>query len=351
MDNLALIDTLIKEKRLTLEELSHLIETCSDEELAYASKKAQEISKQIFGNKVYIRGIIEFSNFCRNNCLYCGIRAGNTNLKRYRLTEEQILSCCESGYTYGYRTFVLQSGEDPYYDDNRLCQLVEKIRNRYPDCAITLSLGERSYDSYKKLKEAGADRYLLRHETADEDHYHLLHPKELSFQNRMACLQNLKSLGYQVGCGFMVGSPYQTPRCLAKDLLFIADFKPHMVGIGPFIPHNATPFKDKPSGTLKQTLLMLSLIRITLPDVLLPATTALGTIDPQGREKGILAGANVMMPNLSPTEVRKLYLLYDNKICTTEQSEQCRFCLEQRLELIGYKVVVGRGDSSRLQQN
>lgn len=305
---------------------------------------ADPIRRQHFGNRIFIRGLIEFTNYCKNNCLYCGIRAGNSQAERYRLTKEDILSCCADGYRLGFRTFVLQGGEDPYYTDDRMTDIVADIHAQYPDCAITLSLGERSRDSYQALFDAGADRYLLRHETATEDHYRQLHPVDMSYTHRMQCLQDLKEIGYQVGCGFMVGSPYQTVEHLANDLLFIQRFQPHMVGIGPFIPHSDTPFADRAAGTLEDTLLLLSIIRLIHPHVLLPATTALGTITPDGREQGILAGANVVMPNLSPVGVRKQYSLYDNKICTGDESAQCIACMGRRMESIGFRIVTDRGD-------
>ncbi len=306
--------------------------------------KADQVRRQHFGNRIFIRGLIEFTNYCKNNCLYCGIRTGNSHVERYRLTKEDILSCCADGYRLGFRTFVLQGGEDPYYTDERMIDIVADIRRQYPDCAITLSLGERSRNSYQALFDAGADRYLLRHETATEDHYNQLHPDTMSYAHRMQCLQDLKEIGYQVGCGFMVGSPYQTNDNLADDLMFIQKFQPHMVGIGPFIPHADTPFADRTAGTLENTLLLLSIIRLIHPHVLLPATTALGTIAPDGREQGILAGANVVMPNLSPVGVRKQYSLYDNKICTGDESAQCIACMGLRMESIGFHIVADRGD-------
>ena len=350
MNNIELIDMLAAGYVPRIEELASLIGGFTQAELDYAGTIARGIAQRHFGNSVYIRGIVEFTNICRNNCYYCGIRRGNNNVERYRLTKEEIMECCEAGYSYGYRTFVLQGGEDPYYDDDRMCDIVASIKTAHPDCAITLSLGERSYDSYKRLKEAGADRYLLRHETADEEHYGLLHPAELSLKNRIECLYNLKELGYQVGCGCMVGSPFQRPEHLAKDLLFMQEFRPHMIGLGPFIPHHDTPFKDMPAGAPEQTLMMLALSRIMIPDVLLPATTALGTIDPMGREKGVLCGANVIMPNLSPKDVREQYKLYDGKICTGEESAECRGCLEKRMERIGYRIEIGRGDHPEMRK-
>ena len=298
----------------------------------------------MYGTDVYVRGLIEYSNYCKNNCLYCGIRAGNKNASRYRLSTEDILSCCRSGYALGFRTFVLQGGEDPFMTEDRITNLVSMIRREFPDCAITLSLGEMEYESYKRFFDASADRYLLRHETANAEHYQKLHPTEMSFEHRMNCLRTLKEIGYQTGCGFMVGSPYQTSECLAGDMIFIRDLKPEMVGIGPFIPQHDTPFGDQTAGTMELTLFMMGLLRLQDPSVLLPATTALGTIHPFGRELGILAGGNVVMPNLSPVQVRAKYLLYDNKICTGDEAAECVNCMKRRMESVGYHVVVDRGD-------
>ncbi len=340
----ALIDKLNKEKHLEKEEWVTLLSGYTDDDRAYAAGIAREISTSRFGNKIFIRGIVEFSNVCKNDCYYCGIRRSNTNVQRYRLTPDEILDCCDEGYELGFRTFVLQSGEDKSYTNDTLCDIVRRIKAAHPDCAVTLSLGELTYDEYKALREAGADRYLLRHETADKAHYEKLHPAGMSWDNRMECLKYLKELGYQTGAGIMVGSPYQTMGCIAEDMLFFESFKPEMIGIGPFLPHKDTPFRDEPKGSYELTLFLLSLCRILLPDVLLPATTALGTIRPNGREEGVKAGANVIMPNLSPTAVRKKYMLYDNKICTGDESAQCRGCLEMRMKSIGYEVAVSRGD-------
>lgn len=344
MKQTILIDKLNSKKKLSHSEWVTLISDFDEGDRAYAAELARGIAQENFGSDIFIRGIVEFSNICKNDCIYCGIRRSNGNVSRYRLTKDEILSCCDEGYGYGFRTFVLQSGEDSFYDRDIMCDIVSEIRSRHPDCAITLSLGEKSYDDYKAFFEAGADRYLLRHETADESHYGKLHPKEMSWKNRMECLENLKAIGYQTGCGMMVGSPYQTAECLAEDMEFMGKFRPHMIGLGPFIPHKDTPFRDFPQGSFKLTLFMLSLCRIMLPKVLLPATTALGTIDPKGREQGVLAGANVIMPNLSPLAVRKKYMLYDNKICTGDESAQCRACLERRMKSIGYNIKISRGD-------
>ena len=324
-----------------------LIAGRTPEGAAFLAERACAVRKRIYGTDVFLRGLIEISNICKNDCLYCGIRRSNGQCRRYRLTPEEILSCAEEGYRLGLRTFVLQGGEDGFYTDEVLCPLIAEIKRAHPDCAVTLSLGERSRESYRRLFEAGADRYLLRHETADAAHYRRLHPAEMSFDNRMACLRALREIGYQVGCGFMVGSPYQTAAELAKDLKFIEVFKPDMCGIGPFVPHHETPFASFPAGSVETTCFLLSVIRLIWPPVLLPATTALGTLHPQGREKGILAGANVVMPNLSPVSVRKQYELYDNKICTGEESAQCRGCLEARVRAVGYRIVSDRGDVRR----
>lgn len=340
-----LVDKLEAQNSLNREEWIQLIEGRTPKLAQYIFEKARKIRQAYYGTDVYIRGLIEFTNYCKNDCYYCGIRRSNSRAHRYRLSEEQILRCCHQGYTLGFRTFVLQGGEDGYFTDERMVNLVKEIRKNYPDCAITLSIGERSYDSYLALFEAGADRYLLRHETWDEEHYRLLHPPALSAKHRQQCLWDLKKIGYQVGTGYMVGSPFQTAENLAGDMLFLEKLNPQMVGIGPFIPHHDTPFKDQAAGTLELTLYMLGLIRLMLPKVLLPATTALGTIDEKGRELGILAGANVVMPNLSPENVRKDYLLYDNKICTGSEAAECRMDLENRMHAIGYQVVCHRGDS------
>lgn len=339
-----LLEKLEQNRNLTLEEWQALIQKQSEYQKE-AEKRANILREQNFGNRIYVRGLIEFTNYCKNDCYYCGIRKSNQNAERYRLSTEQILECTDTGYELGFRTFVLQGGEDAWYTDERILELVCAIRERHPDCAITLSLGERNRDSYEAFFKAGADRYLLRHETADKEHYEKLHPKEMPFEHRMECLRTLKDIGYQVGCGFMVGSPYQTTQTLAEDLFFIQELQPHMVGIGPFVPHHETPFGKEAGGTVEQTLYLLSLIRILKPDVLLPATTALGTIDPLGREKGVQAGANVVMPNLSPTNVRKKYELYDNKICTGDEAAECRYCLNRRMETIGCELATDRGDA------
>lgn len=340
---LTLVEKLEQEHTLTREEWITLI-TGRDEKLAMeVFQRAVKIRKNIYGDEVFVRGLIEFTNYCKNDCYYCGIRRSNQEARRYRLSMDEIMECCNQGYHLGFRTFVLQGGEDAYYTDERLVNIIEKIKGCYPDCALTLSIGEKARESYQVYFDAGADRYLLRHETASEAHYGKLHPRELSLEKRKRCLYDLKEIGYEVGCGFMVGAPYQTAAELAKDMLFLRELEPDMVGIGPFVPHHKTPFAEETPGSVELTTYMLGLIRLMLPYVLLPATTALGTIDPLGREKGIQAGANVVMPNLSPVSVRKKYELYDNKICTGDEAAECKNCLNQRMENIGYHLVVHKG--------
>ena len=341
---LSLVCKLKETHSLSLSEYQALVEGQTPELADLLAKEANEVRQIVYGNEVFVRGLIEISSFCKNDCRYCGLRRSNGQAERYRLTEDEILSCAREGYGLGFRTFVLQGGEDAWFTDERLCAIVKEIKTEFPDCAVTLSLGERSCESYLALYKAGADRYLLRHETADEEHYAKLHPAELHFESRMRCLSDLRKIGYAVGCGFMVGSPGQTAKTLAKDLKFVETFRPEMCGIGPFIPHHATPFANEKPGSVEQTCYLLSVLRLIHPSLLLPATTALGTLDARGREKGILAGANVVMPNLSPVGVRKKYELYNGKICTGEESAQCRDCLDLRMKSIGYRVVVSRGD-------
>ena len=339
-----LIDRLHATGSLDREQWIQLLSERSEETDQYARDLGNKVRQQIYGNVIYVRGLIEFTNYCKNDCYYCGIRRSNKNAQRYRLTEEDILLCCQQGYELGFRTFVLQGGEDGYYTDERLLSIIHKIKAEYPDCALTLSIGEKSEESYRDYREAGVDRYLLRHETADEEHYGKLHPSSMSCEHRKNCLRTLKKLGFQTGAGFMVGAPYQTVENLADDFLFLKELNPEMVGIGPFIPHQDTPFHGEKSGTLEDTLFYLALLRLMLPHALLPATTALGTIHPKGREMGVLSGANVVMPNLSPVSVRKKYMLYDGKICTGDEAAECRYCLSRRMEQIGCQIVSDRGD-------
>ncbi|MBP1756617.1 MAG: hypothetical protein H6Q59_3015 [Firmicutes bacterium] len=339
-----LIDQLEEQRILSKEEFLTLLTEIDDENRSYLRGRAKEVAEKQFGNRIYTRGLIEFTNYCKNDCYYCGIRRSNREVTRYRLTNEQILSCCKEGYELGFRTFVLQGGEDGSYSDADMVEIITMIKENYPDCALTLSIGEKSYDSYRKFYQAGADRYLLRHETANEEHYNKLHPENLRLANRKQCLLDLKKIGYQVGAGFMVGSPYQTNENIIEDLFFLKELSPEMIGIGPFLPHHQTPFAKEEKGSMELTLILISILRLMLPAALIPATTALGTIHPNGREEGILSGANVVMPNLSPTSVRKNYELYDNKICTGDEAAECRFCLDRRMRKIGYELTVDRGD-------
>ena len=343
----SVIQKLVSSGDISREEIILLLENRDADIQSVLAEKASAAARENYGNKVFVRGLIEFTNYCKNDCYYCGIRCSNKNASRYRLTREEILECASHGYDLGFRTIVLQGGEDAFFNDDLVVDIVKSIKREHPDCAVTLSIGEKSFESYKKFFDAGADRYLLRHETADPVHYSKLHPSNLSSENRKECLFNLKKIGFQTGAGFMVGSPYQTIENIADDLLFLKKLDPEMIGIGPFIPHKETPFADEQAGTLELTLYLLSIIRLMLPTVLLPATTALGTINPRGRELGILAGANVVMPNLSPVSVRKKYDLYDNKICTGEEAAECMNCLKRRIESIGYEIVTDRGDNVR----
>ena len=340
-----LIQKLHTRHHLEKDEWIALIQGRTDALAAFVFSKARKVRHHYYGHDVYIRGLIEFTNYCKNDCCYCGIRKSNSNAERYRLTKDQILGCCQAGYKLGFRTFVLQGGEDGWFTDERMICIVRAIKKEFPDCAVTLSIGERSRESYQALFDAGADRYLLRHETFNSHHYSMLHPAVLTAENRQNALWTLKEIGYQVGAGFMVGSPGQTAEYLAEDLLFLEKLQPHMVGIGPFIPHHDAPFAGETAGTLELTIFLLGLIRLLLPKVLLPATTALGTIAPDGRELGILAGANVIMPNLSPADVRENYSLYDNKLCTGTEAAEARQELEERMRSIGYRIVTDRGDS------
>lgn len=344
-----LVDMLAKHRILSREDFIFLLENLDEDGENYLYEKARETAQAHYGNRIYVRGLMEFTNYCKNDCYYCGIRRGNQNASRYRLTPEQIMECCQLGYQLGFRTFVLQGGEDPWFTDDKIAYLVERIKGEYLDCAVTLSLGERDYASYKRWFDAGADRYLLRHETANPCHYASLHPPQMSSENRKKCLENLKDIGYQTGCGIMVGAPYQTTEHIAEDLEYMYRLNPQMVGIGPFIPHHDTPFRDRPAGTLRQTLVLLAIVRLMLPGVLLPATTALGTIEPNGREQGVLAGANVVMPNLSPLNVRSKYMLYDNKISTGVEAAANINELKKRMEAIGYQVVTDRGDYKQIK--
>lgn len=339
-----IIDKLYKEHDATKDELLYLLDNIDKASIDYLTKKANEVRMTTYKDKVYMRGLIEFTNYCIRDCKYCGIRKSNSDADRYRLTMDEIIDCAVLGDKLGYKTIVLQGGEDPYFTDDIMVEIITKIKSILPNNAITLSIGERSYESYEKMFKAGADRYLLRHETATKELYEKLHPNA-SFENRRRCLENLRKIGYQIGSGFMVGLPGQDNKSLVEDLIYIKQLKPHMCGIGPFIPHKDTPLNNEQGGTLEKTVIMLAILRLLLPDTLLPATTSLGTIDPTGREKGIKAGANVVMPNLSPTDVREKYSLYDGKICTGDEAAECRMCIENRIKNIGFQIEVARGDS------
>lgn len=345
-----LIDKLFANKDLTREEFRTLIEQRTPESNAYLFEKARIRQKETFSNVVYLRGLIEFSNICQCDCKYCGIRKSNTQAQRYRLSKEDILFCCKLGYSFGFRTFVLQSGEDAYFTDEKICDILQTIKQLYPDVAITLSIGEKTRQQYQMYYDAGCDRYLLRHETASPSLYQKLHPKNQTLENRIRCLYDLKDIGYQVGAGMMLQAPYQTTDDLLDDLQFLKQLDPHMIGIGPFIPHHQTPFKDFPQGDLETTLFFIGVLRLMFPKANIPATTALGTIDKTGREQGILAGANVVMPNLSPTNVRGKYLLYDGKICTNDDAIMCNTCMTSKLNKIGYEVKKSRGDYPGFQR-
>ena len=339
-----IIDKLYETNNATREELEFLLENLNDDSKKYLIEKSNLTRMKVYGDKVYLRGLIEFTNYCVRNCMYCGIRASNKNAERYRLTIDEILECAELGDRLGYKTYVLQGGEDPYFTDDIMVEIISKIKKRFPKNAITISLGERSYESYEKMFKAGADRYLIRHETATKELYEKLHPGA-SFENRRRCLEDLKKIGYQIGSGFMIGLPGQKVSDLVNDLLYVKELNPHMVGIGPFISHKDTPLKNEKNGTLEDTITLIAILRLLLPNALIPATTSLGTINPLGRELGIKAGANVVMPNLSPTSVREKYSLYDGKICTGDEAAECRRCIEGRINRAGFKVEVSRGDN------
>ena len=339
-----IIQKLIDTHSLSVPEYADLLNNATDSDKETLKNEAVKLATTIYGKDIYMRGLIEFSNYCKNDCFYCGIRNGNKNSDRYRLTTDEIYNCCDVGYELGFRTFVLQSGEDLYYNDDLMVEIISHIRQKFKDVAITLSVGEKEKSTYQKYFAAGANRYLLRHEAANKELYNKIHPANMSYEHRIKCLKDLREIGFQVGAGFMVGVPGQTNDDLALDLKFIEDFKPEMCGIGPFIPHVDTIYKNEKAGTLEKTLLLLSIIRIIHKNVLLPSTTALGTINPLGRELGVMHGANVVMPNLSPVDVRKKYSLYDNKICTGDEAAECRACLDNRMKKIGYRLVVDRGD-------
>jgi len=337
----------MEEKWMSDARILALLRSEDDTELQALMTDARAVCDRTYGRRVFFRGLIEFTNHCKNNCYYCGIRRQNANIRRYRLTDEEIFSCCRTGYALGYRTFVLQGGEDPAFTADRICSLVSGIKKNHPDCALTLSIGEWPRADYVRFFEAGADRYLLRHETADPRHYARLHPPEMSGDNRKRCLWDLKDIGFQTGAGLMVGSPFQTEEELLADLHFLKELQPQMVGIGPFIPQADTPFGSYSGGSRTQTLKMVALCRLLLPKALLPATTALGTIASDGREQALRAGANVVMPNLSPTAVRSSYAIYDNKLSTGDEAAESRIQMENRILAAGFEPDLSRGDFSR----
>lgn len=338
-----IIDSLYETNQSSKEELAYIIDNISGEDFEYLQERAYKTKEKHYSNTVFMRGLIEFTNYCKRDCSYCGIRRSNKDADRYRLSVDQILECCKTGHELGFSTFVLQGGEDPYFTDEIICEIISKIKELYPDCAVTLSIGEKSKESYQKYYDAGADRFLLRHETANHDLYDSIHP-DMTLNSRIECLNSLKDIGYQVGAGFMVGIPGQTTENLVEDLLFLKNLQPHMIGIGPFIPHKKTPLGKYEGGTVEKTLIMLCLTRLLLPKVLLPSTTALGTLDSLGREKALKSGANVVMPNLSPTDQREKYELYENKICTGDEAAHCRVCIEARINSTGNVVDMSRGD-------
>jgi biotin synthase len=347
----SLIDKLGKDLELKKEEYLYILDNISNNDTEYLFNKAYEAKLPYYQNRVYLRGLVELSNHCKMGCKYCGINYKVKTIARYRLLKDEIIECCDTGYTLGYRTFVLQSGEDSFYTDEYLEDVLKTLKSKYTDIRITLSLGERSYESYKKLYDAGADRYLLRHETASKRLYEHIHASFMSFENRRECLNNLKEIGYQVGAGFMVGSPTQNNKDLVEDLLYLKELNPHMVGIGPYLCHSDTELKGNLSGTLTETLIMVALVRLMLPKALLPATTALGTLDKLGRENALKVGANVMMPNISPTESRELYEIYQDKICTGDTSIVCRGCIETRIKAFGHSIDLSVGDFIDIERN
>lgn len=339
------IDSLINGKSVTDDELLALLDLKDTALLSKLQDAANSVRLKNYGRGVFLRGLIEVSNFCKNDCLYCGIRCSNKNVERYRLNKEEILKSCETGYGLGLHTFVLQGGEDLFFDNDTLVDIIQAIKNKYPECAVTLSLGERTLESYQRLKTAGADRYLLRQESANQELYSKLHPSKMSLDNRLNCLRNLKALGFQTGSGFMVGAPYQTDKDLVQDLRFLQEIQPEMIGIGPFVPHHETPFASESMGSVDKTILLISILRLLFPKALIPATTSLQTAASDGRARGLKAGANVIMPNLSPTQVRKKYDLYDNKASFGTEACEGIALLKKEIEAAGFEISFARGDA------
>ena len=341
-----LVEHLARCHKLDATALGQLLRSAvaEDDVLQLLRDTAVRTARQQFGLGVYVRGLIELSSFCRCDCLYCGLRRSNRTAERYRLTSEEVMECCREGYALGFRTFVLQGGEDGTHTDAWLSELIGKMRTTYPDVAITLSLGERSEESYRILKEAGANRYLLRHEAANDELYASLHPSSRGLEHRLDCLRALKRCGYQTGMGMMIGVKGQTIDHIVEDLLLIERMQPEMVGIGPFLPHRATPLGEEPAGELRLTLATIAIVRLMLPHALLPSTTALATLTPRGRLEGILSGANVVMPNLSPSSVRAKYAIYENKASWGKEAAEGIAALNSELETIGYHIDFSRGD-------
>jgi biotin synthase len=336
---MTLADKLEREQILSREEFKTLL-TLDRQEMLFA--RARSVAMQIFGNKIYIRGLIEFSNYCKQNCLYCGLRYDNRQLERYRLSKEEILECCEKGHRFGFKTFVLQSGEDNHYTTENMTSIIQTIRKQYPDYAITISNGEKDVATYQAYYDAGANRFLLRHETINPEHYSKLHARERKIETRTECLEQLKKIGFQTGSGIMVGSPGQTIDNIIDDIYFLEKLQPEMIGVGPYLVNKNTPFKNENNGSLELTLRLLSIFRLMCPSVLLPATTALETISSNGRIKGILAGANVVMSNLTPPNFRKNYQLYDGKTEEIAAINITRF--REELNRAGYEISYERGD-------
>ena len=340
-----LVDKLRDEHRLTPDEYRALLIMRDAQVIDYLMDQARTVSQLHFGRGIYLRGLIELSNVCRNDCLYCGIRRSNCHVERYTLSHDQVLACCEQGYKIGFRTFVLQGGEWGEERSRWIADLIGDIKKGWPDCAVTLSLGEHPRETYALWRDAGADRYLLRHETHHPRLYSLLHPQRMSLAHRLQCLDWLKELGFQVGTGIMVGAPFQTLESIIEDIEYLVDFQPQMIGLGPFIPHHDTPFRRFPAGSVEMTAKLYAILRLAMPKALIPSTTAMATLAPDGRCRGILAGANVVMPNLSPTDTRKQYSLYDNKAALGAESAQGVKILADELAAIGYHIDWSRGDS------
>ena len=346
-----LIERLASDHRLDASQMGELLRSATQDlnVLQQLRDNAVRTAREQFGLGIYIRGLIELSSFCKCDCLYCGLRRSNRTAERYRLTHEEVMACCREGYALGFRTFVLQGGEDGTHTDEWLVELISDMRRTYPDVAITLSLGERTEESYRRLKEAGANRYLLRHEAANEELYASLHPSSKGLKHRLECLEALKRCGYQTGMGMMIGVKGQSVDHIVEDLLLIERMQPEMVGIGPFLPHKATPLGSEPAGELNMVLATIAIVRLMLPKALLPSTTALATLHPRGRLEGILSGANVVMPNLSPSDVRAKYAIYENKASWGKEAAEGLSALESELNTIGYHIDYARGDFNNLK--